>query len=249
MDINQVSENIKTIRFPLIFLFRLVSYSDVINDNNLSIVMRLFLSYHHNTVCEVNIKRLFKRTNLPKTIKVINDFYKIVYRKYTILFNLKNFSYIYTNKKFWNLSPEKQIESLHNNMNVILAIYECSRGGLPLHFKISDMLNNMETRITIKERLNQILRMFGHKVFYRLEIPIIDCEYFEELSNEHIIKYMAAIYDKTKELLIKIIQLIETFIMLRNNMSSLFNPVITKINIVSLGNHSIDSETDTNDFK
>jgi hypothetical protein len=218
----------------------------MINDNNFSIVMRLFLSYHHNIACEVNIKRLFKKTNLPNTIKVINDFYKIVYRQYTILFNLKNFSYIYSNKKFWKLSPEKQLESLHNNMNVILAIYECSRGGLPLHFKLTNMFNDIDTRITIKERLNQILKMFGHKVFYTLEIPIIDCEYFEELSDEHIIKYMASIYDKTKELLNKTIQLIETFIMLRNNMKSLFNPVITKINIVS---NSLDSETDTNDFK
>jgi hypothetical protein len=231
MNINQVSENIKSIKYPLIFLFRLLSYGDIINDRDMSIIIRLYLSHHHIVSCEVNLKKSFKNMNKPMTIKVINDFYKFMKQRFSIIFMLKNFSTIYINKNFWKLSCEKQIQFLNDTKLQFMAIYDCSRGGMPFHYTIAQMLNNIDTRITIKERLHQILKMFGRRVFETLEIPIIDCEYFEDLTNEQIIKYLMVIYDKIKEMLERVTNLMETYDSVISNIKALYKPI--HINIVT----------------
>ena len=60
MDIKKISNEIEKIQTPLIFLFRLISYKDSINDNDFSIILRLFLKHHLVISLEFNLKKLFQ---------------------------------------------------------------------------------------------------------------------------------------------------------------------------------------------
>ena len=60
IDIKKISIEIETIKFPLIFLFKLITHKIYISDMNFSIILRLFLKYHTNIALEINLKKLFQ---------------------------------------------------------------------------------------------------------------------------------------------------------------------------------------------
>ena len=59
MNILQIDDDIKNIKNPIIFIFSLISYKSELGDNNLSIILRLFIKYHSNILLEYNIMTIF----------------------------------------------------------------------------------------------------------------------------------------------------------------------------------------------
>ena len=233
-----VDEEIKKIKYPILFLFKLVTYKDDISDNDMSIILRLFLNHHHESAQEYNIKLIFMNDypEESKTWKALHDFYKYIKKFYSLVFNLKNYYESYPNKDFWNKHVIIQIEYLEQLKNQFLGIFDNAKGGALFHFKLLQLAKEEKISLFIKdniiERLRNIYILFGAGLFKLLSIPIITIEMFLEFTDEQIINYLNAIYNAFKELLEETIQIFETYNLIRINIYNLFNPVSLIINII-----------------
>jgi len=233
MDINKISQEIEKLQFPLIFLFRLISYNNELSDNDFSIIIRLFLKHHITVALEINLKKLFQNELITKksSRNVINKFYKYINKKLSLIFIIKQWYNVYDNDEFWNMNSNDQSYYLSNIKLIFLSIYDCSKGGTPLHYKVGNSINNINTIQSIKNRLEQILKMFGCKIFYKLEIPLLTEDEFDDLTKENIIKYLLFIYEKFKELLDQTIIIFDNFNLNHDNIMNLLNPINININI------------------
>ena len=251
IDIKKTCNEISQIKYPLVFLFKLISYNNEIDDINFSIILRIFLKYHTNIGTNYNLKNLFiselKYKHLTWT--VLNDFYKLMNKKISLVITLKKWYDVFDNKKFWKLSLNEQIDFLINTKNYFLSLYDCSKGGIPLHYKVGSILknNNINRNIIIDdliERLISILNIFGSKLFLTLGIPLLRIDEFVKLSNENIIKYIIIIFDKFNELLNQTMKLFDSYNLVCIKLNNLYNPLIININTIN-----IDSETELDDIK
>jgi hypothetical protein len=112
------------IKNPYIFIFKLISYIEDIDDYDLSIILRLYLKNNINLVIKHNLKNLLMDElilyNKKLSLQIINNFYNFISIKY-VLIQLLNKFYLYhkknkdiniiiLSKKLWNLSINEQIE-------------------------------------------------------------------------------------------------------------------------------------------
>jgi hypothetical protein len=250
IDIKKTCNDIIQIKNPLVFLFRLISYIDEIDDTNLSIILRIFFKYHTDIAINYNLKKLLNNELKEKksSLTILNKFYKLTSKKITLLKLLKKWYDLYNNKNFWKLALTNQIEFLINTKIYFLSIYDCSKGGIPIHYKIGSILkeNNINRDFIINdliERLIKILDIFGSKLFQTLGIPLLTVDGFSKLTNENIIKYLAIIYDKFNELLNQTMKLFDSYNLVCLELNNLVNPIIININTIN-----VDSETEADDI-
>jgi len=251
IDIEKTCNEISQIKYPLVFLFKLISYNNEINDTNFSIVLRIFLKYHTYIGTNYNLKKLFISELKYKHLSwnVLNDFYKLINKKISLVMTLKKWYDIFENNKFWKLSLNDQINFLINTKNYFLSLYDCSKGGIPLHYKVGAILKNnkIDRNIIIDDlidRLINILSIFGSKLFLSLGIPVLKVNEFVILSDGNIIKYLITIFNKINELLNQTIKLFDSYNLVNIKLNNLYNPFIININTVN-----IDSETEIDDIK
>jgi hypothetical protein len=250
IDIKKTCNEISQIKNPLVFLFRLISYSKEIDDINLSIILRIFLKYYPDLVIKYNLKQIFYQELKDKylTSTVLNDFYKLVNKKITLIKILKKWYDVFNNKKFWKLSLKDQIDFLFNTKIYFLSMFDCSKGGIPIHYKIGSILKDKLNREFIIndliDRLIKILNIFGTTLFQTLNIPLLSIHEFKNLSDENIIKYLLIIFEKFNELLNQTIKLFDSYNLVCLQLNNLFNPLVININSIN-----IDSETEIDDIK
>jgi hypothetical protein len=233
IDIKQTSIKISQIKYPYIFMFLLITNKNNITDVNFSIILRLFLKHHSNTVLNINVKSILENELIYYKFsqKVLNDFYKLCNKKISILIMLKKWYQMYNYKKFWKLSPQEQLKYIINMQEQFLAIFDCSKNGTPYHYKIGALLkdtdyNNSEILTNIQSRLKLILKLFGIKIFQAMQIPIIDVYEFDELPNESIVKYLFLIFNNMNQLLTQTIKLFNVYNEICIELEKLFNPQI-----------------------
>jgi hypothetical protein len=246
LDLHKTEKEIKEIKYPLIFLFNLISHKNNFYDFDLSLVLRLFLKNHFEISMKYNLKKLLidELDDYPITQLIITDFYKLLSKKLISLLILKKWRKIYNNKIFWEKNISEQIFSLNNLRNYFFSIYDCSKGGIPLHCKLGGILDdNNIIKNDIKERLKSLLKIFGINLFSSLSIPIISNTDFESFNSKQIIGYLALIFDKFNELLNYTIKIFENYRIVCNQLDGLLNPKIIKIN-----SSNIDSETEMDDI-
>jgi hypothetical protein len=251
IDNSQIINNIENIKNPIIFLFNLISYKNKLGDYNLSIVLKLFIKYHTNILLEYNIKKIFiDELDINSiSLNVLNNFYKLIAKKLSLVLVIKKWQVLYNNNDFWMLSIHEQIEYLLNIKNKFKSIYDCSRGGTPYHYKLAHIFkdNNYckkEIMEDIINRLIYILDIFNKDIFISLDIPLILLSDFYNLSNEYILKYIISIYEKFSELLNQTIKIFNSYNSICIQLNNLINPSLIKINSVN-----IDSETEYEDIK
>ena len=176
MEIKKTSLEISNIKYPLIFLFNLIQYKNELGDTNLSIILRLFLKHHITIALDFNLKAIFENDfgDFKLCRAVLIDFYSIIKKQTSLIFILKKWFDAYDKKSFWLLNVEEQLERLTNMKHIFYGIYDCSKGGVPLFNKLrtDNIINNIDTKETIKERLIQLLNLFGMKLFKILDISI-----------------------------------------------------------------------------
>jgi hypothetical protein len=250
LDIKKAGQEINQIKYPLVFLFELISNMESFNDENFSIILRLFLKSHTNVGLEFNLKKLFRKelSNWIMSWNVLNDFYKLLNKKISLIFILKKWHLVYENNEFWSLDIIDQNEYLFNVKNRFLSVYDCAKGGIPLHNKVIMLLKDSKVNRdivleTIIDRLKIVLEMFGTKLFQSLEIPLITMGDFYKLSNENLIKYLLVIWEKFNELLNQTIKLFDSYNLVCIQLDNLLNPIIININT-----SNIDSETEADDI-
>lgn len=243
IDIKKASLEIEKLKFPIIFLFKLVSYENEISEENMSIILRLFLKHHLTIALEINLKKILSSD--PKN--VLTDFYKILKKRINLLFVIKKWHKVYPKPTFWKLTHVEQLDSLANLKNIFLAIYDCSKGGIPLHFKIQSSQSNVDIKIMIIERLESILKLFGKQLFNSLDIPLITIEDIDIMNdsrhNRDIVKYLLIIYEKFNELIEQTIKIFDSYNLSFKQLYSLLNPIVINIKTIA-----IESETEISDF-
>jgi hypothetical protein len=251
IDILQINNNIENIKNPIIFLFNLLLYKNELGDYNLSIVLRLFIKYHTNILLEYNIKKIFiDELDINSiSLNVLNNFYKLIAKKLSLVLVIKKWHVLYDNNNFWVLSIHDQIEYLLNIKNKFNSIYDCSHGGMQYHYKLAHIFkdNNYckeEIFEDIINRLIYILDIFNKNIFISLDIPLILLSDFYNLSNEYILKYIISIYEKISELLNQTLKIFNSYNLICIQLNNLINPLLIKINSVN-----IDSETEYDDIK
>lgn len=251
IDIKKTNIEICQITTPLIFLFRLMPYMNNIDDISLSIILRIYLKYNSDVAFSFNLKKLLVNELNNKFLSwaVLCDFYKIMNKKFSLIFILKKWHDVYNNQNFWKLSIEEQLDHLSNTKSHFLGIYDCAKGGMPLHYKVGSMLKDKRINRDfiiddLIERLIMILNMFGHKLFQTMDIPLVTVKEFTELTDENIIKYLVVIYDKFNELLNQTIKLFDSYNLICLQLNNLLNPMLININTLY-----IDSETEADDIK
>jgi hypothetical protein len=251
IDIKKTCSEISQITNPLVFLFRLISYTNEIDDINLSIILRIFLKYYPEIAISYNLKQIFYKELKDKYLSftVLNDFYKLINKKITLIKILKKWYEVFDNKKFWKLPLKDQVDFLYNTKIYFLSIFDCSKGGVPFHYKIGSVLKNnkIEREFIMNDlidRLVKILNIFGSKLFQTLGIPLLTVTEFNRLTDENIIKYLVIIFDKFNELLNQTIKLFDSYNLVCLQLNNLFNPLIININSIN-----IDSETEYDDIQ
>lgn len=223
-------EKIKLLKYPFIFMFRLSLYKKYIDDDNLSIIMKKLLIEHSDIFCNYNIKLLFinKLENHPKTKNIINTFYELYLNKLKIIYLISKWYNIYKNKKFWKLLPNEQLLYLENLKKRFYSIYDFSSNDSFI-IKTMELLNNNNTNRYIiienlKERLSLIYKLFGYKIFEKLDIPVILSSSIDDANNDAIILYLRIIFAKINELLTQTILLFNVY----NNSCMLINNYISE---------------------
>lgn len=241
ISIENISTDIKKLQYPIIFLFRLISYKDNISDINFSIILKIFLKYHMVIALEYNLKKLFENELVCKKLSrdVLDSFYKIIKRKITVLFLIKKWQNVYPNKIFWNYDYSIQPEKLVHMKNVFNSIYDCSKGGQPLHYKLGNTLNNYDTRENIKERLRDIVILVGKDLLKSLDIILIHSSDFDKLDNKDIIQYLMIIYDRVINILDETIKIFNVYNIYHHKFINLLNPVNITINSITINSKTI----------
>jgi hypothetical protein len=251
IDIKKINLEICKLKYPTVFLFNIITWREELNDNNLSICLRLYLKHHSLVALNYNLKAIFinELSNFKKSWGVLKDFYKLMDKKLALILILKKWHSVYTNEQFWELKSSEQNDYLQQTKERFMGIYDCSRGGIPYYVKLGSMLKNSPiTRDEILEegklRLKIILEMFGPKLFQSMEIPLITISDYYKLSDENLIKYFLVIYEKFLELLNQTIKLFDSYNLTCIQINNLINPIILKIN-----SKLFDSETEIEDIK
>jgi hypothetical protein len=249
INIKKTSLEISNIDSPIFFLLNLIYHQGNISDINFSIILRLFLNFHQNIALNYNLKKLFQNelNNKPLSFNVLNKFYKLTNKKISLMLILKKWYDIYENIKFWNLKISEQLDFLIDMRDQFLSLYDCAKGGVPLHNKIYALLNSESKNIIMKnleERLFQMLKLVGSKIFISMNIPLISVVEFYSLTNENIIRYLVIIFEKFNDLFLNTIKLFSLYNLACSQLNGLIKPKIITINM-----SVIDSETEIDDIK
>lgn len=250
IDIKKTNLEISLAKNPIVLLFNLITWRDELSDDTLSICLRLYLKHHSLIALDYNLKKIFRDELVvfKKSWNVLKDFYKLMDKKFALIIILKKWHSVYTNELFWNLPMGEQNDYLQMTRERFFGIYDCSKGGIPYHVKLSGLLKNPNSNRTLLMddgifRLKIILEMFGQKLFQSMDIPLITIKNYWELTNENLIKYFAVIFEKFSELLNQTIKLFDSYNLVCIQINNLVNPIIVKIK-----SDFIDSETECEDI-
>ena len=223
--INTLENYIINLKYPTIFLFKLLKYN--IDDITSSYIIRIFLKHHYNYACQNNIASIFLNDDYPHTINIFIDFYSLMKQKTILLMVIQKWVEQYENKDFWDLELKNQIVFLKQTQHYFKSIFYCANGGLPFYYKINILLNNMykdEIMQDIESRLLLILKIFDKKIFNYLGIPLILVSDFYELKSIEIIKYLSTLYTKFTTLLNNTINLFQEYTFIADKLNLLYSP-------------------------
>jgi hypothetical protein len=255
LDIKKLETEIALIKYPLIFLFSLEPHLDMIDDMNLSIILRIFLKYHNESVSNYNIKKIFSKS-IPDyfiSLGILSNFQKLLKKK--IIYNtfLGKWKESYNNVKFWKLNTGDMIDYIINLKTRFDAIFDCSKSNEPFYKKLHCYINKnnkwleksyYDINENIIHRLELILKLIGKKIFNAVEIPVITMDEYESLDAYDIIKYMEAIYERISKFLEDSIDLFTSYNMICMQINSMINPTLVNIEI-----KEVESETELDEIK
>ena len=222
---------------------------------NLSIILRIFLKYHNESISNYNIKKIFSKS-IPTyfmSLDILNNFQKLLKKK--IIYNtfLGKWKESYNNVKFWKLNTSDMIDYIINLKNRFNAIFDCSKSNEPFYKKLYCYINKNNKWVeqsyydineNIMHRLELILKLIGKKIFNVVEIPVITIEEYESLGACDIIKYMGAIYERISKFLEDSIDLFTSYNMICMQINSMINPTM-----VNIAMKEVESETELDDIK
>ncbi len=249
--ISQIENKIIESKTPLILLC-CVFNNEKINDENKSIVVKLFFKHHINLALEYNLIELYLENNnsddFPLTYNLLIDIYLILSKQIIFIQNIKNFKKSYINKFFWMKNIDEQILYLKNLHQQLLSIFDGSKSGLYFHLKLKNINNNLGENYHIEqiiERLRKVVSLFKLAFFKEHEIYILSNIQFMDLKFENMIRYTEYIFYKINNILNKYISSFEHYEYFRKELINLLN-ISNSININII---DVNSDIDIDDLE
>ena len=196
--INTLENYIINLKYPTIFLFKLLKYN--IDDITSSYIIRIFLKHHYNYACQNNIASIFLNDDYPHTINIFIDFYSLMKQKTILLMVIHKWVEQYENKDFLVFSmgifKKKYAYEIPPNRKVV---------NLPLDKKIEDFILSValpwnvcrpifkmsliQNKIGFNEKIHNFqddefhIRLLSELKPDYLSIDITDCYYrYDEVS-------------------------------------------------------------------
>jgi hypothetical protein len=250
LNFNNIDIDIMKLKYPITFIYRLITYKDELNDETISIILRLFFKHHFGTLILDNIILLLEDEfdDYIITYNVIHEFYNLINNKVLLINILKKWYNEYKNPQFWDMNINKQIDYLQHKKEHFQAIFDCSKSNpIPFYMKISHLLNNDFYRIEILDeialRLVILLQIFPHNIFTELNIPLILASDFYNMPTLEIINYLNIIYNKFNLLIHNTIDLFINFKVICYEIDIILNPLL-----VSIIPDEINSDTEIDDI-
>jgi hypothetical protein len=250
IDFIKINENIQDIKFPIVFICKLISYKDLLDDYTTSIILRIFFKYHFTTVLETNLLLLFMNeyNNYEITTQTIIKLYSLIKQKKQTINTLEKWYNEYNNPEFWVLDINNQIEYLINKRTYFKAIFECSNGGFPFYLKLLPILENElykeEIMVEIIKRLLLVVNIFNEKILTTVNIPLIKVSEFYEMPNIEIVNYLALVFNILSIVLNGTVELFMKFKIISEQLNELLNPFLYNIE-----EKEIQSDTDLDDLE
>jgi hypothetical protein len=246
-----IEKQIKILKYPLSFIFKLFKYNKYFTDYDLLLTIRYFLKYHFDVLYEYNIQPLLELLEENKKIskKVIVQFYNSIKKKYIISIFLKKWHNVYNKDNFWNKHIYAQLIQIKNLKEVFLSYFDVSKSRILFHNKILPLLtlqkqsNNNFIINNLINRLRGIYLLFGKKFFEKYKIIIIKKNKFIKININNKIKYCTYIFQKINNIINKIINSFEIFKFTHSQIINIINPVHLTIEI-----NNTTSETDYEDL-
>ena len=186
-----VDNQIKSIKYPFIFLINIIKYQRCIDDYLLSILIRFYFKNLFELCFEYPLFIIFNRldSKFEITKKVVNDFYLGLSKKFYLLKTIGEFKSI-CDKTSWyeevfskNLIEQKiKLEEIHQFFK---AHFDASKTGMDgvmrLINQIKSSFNIYEYEknpiiIEIKSRFKRLDYFFGDKIFKEKKIIIVSEE-------------------------------------------------------------------------
>jgi hypothetical protein len=243
---SKIIEQIKNIKYPLSFFYRIIVVKDQINDYELGIIFSHYLNYHLS-ICFDNplfLIALDLKESHPYSWKVLNNFYSSCYYIILSSVNLISFRICYKKKFFWKLSNDNKLDYINNKIKQINAIFDTSFSSNPFYLKYRISMKrkkNQQTLLEMANRLQQIYKLFGFKFFQIYQIKLLTLIEFKILNIKDQVNYASYIFKTIISILNSIYKNLELFTSHSQRLKNIINPVMIDIDI---GTDSVNSETD-----
>jgi hypothetical protein len=237
LNLIKLDSDIKTIKYPLIFILLILTYKNNFDDYTLSYMLRLFFKYNE---INYNIEILFNNelNNHPMSLNIVNKYYNLNKKK-ILLYNLiTKWQNIYNNDIYNNLNLQEQICYIKDKHTYFKSIFGCTSSA-PFYYNLHILLNNeykYEMMLDIESRLLLVVNLLNPAIFKWTNIKMILVSDFYNMEVNDIIKYLTDVYNKINELFINLCSYLIKFEEIIYELYNLTNPFLYNI---------IDSEFDS----
>ena len=146
---SKIIDQIKNLKYPLSFFYKIIVIKDQFNDYELGIIFSHYLNFQ-TEICFDNplfILATSLKESHPYSWKVLSNFYSSIYYIILSCAKLTSFRLCYKNKYFWTLSNNDKLDYIINKIKTTNAIFDCSYSSTPFYIKYHLM---MKKQIIIK---------------------------------------------------------------------------------------------------
>ena len=242
-----IDEKIRSLKFPLTFIYNILNLQDNINDNNLSLLLRFFLKNHINLALDYPIIIIINMLDdkFENSKKVVREFYSSFMKK--ILFSnvILNFQKKCNNKQFIKLNINDKKVYIESILNIFKAHFDSSITGLNGVTKFVSQLKFNKEYINwhIQRRVFESISLFGLDFLKNNNIKFITEDEYEKLSIEDKIKFIITYYLQVEKTIKIILNIYDMILIYDNKLKQIINPKPIDIII-----DTIYSENDSEDF-
>ena len=142
---SRIIEQIKNLKYPLSFFYKLIIFKDQFNDYELGIIFSHYLNYQLSISFENPLFILasdLKNTH-PYCWKVLSNFYLSCFYIILSTARLTSFRNSYKKNYFWKLSNNDKLEYINNKIKKINAIFDISYSSTPFYIRYHYMMKKI----------------------------------------------------------------------------------------------------------
>jgi len=248
---NTIDNQMKNLKYPLAFIFKILKYQNKIEDYQLSLVTRYFLKHNINISLEYPLYSIFNilNNNFPVTKKIINDYYSSILKKYFFILYIINFKKSFKKSILWNKKLIIQKQNIKNLINVFKSYFDCSITNIDGFNKFISQLKLDSNMINykIKSSMKNTIKLFGLYFFKHHNIKLIKEIDYEELKIIDKIKYVYYYYHSILQKLELTNDIYDLLIIYDNKIKQIITPKPININ-TTFSNNTIYTNSDSEDF-